>query len=133
MWLDLIIGQGDRHWENYFVHIDKNTHAVTVNAIDKDASFTVRQIGIQKYALDKDTAAKFLAELKKECNELYGAEAGQKEYDARVSKDLGINSLEIADLFQICEDTFGIVIDDEEVNDFVTVGDIVNYLESKKG
>ena len=92
MWLDLIIGQGDRHWENYFVHIDKNTHAVTVNAIDNDASFTVRQIGIQKYALDKDTAAKFLAELKKECNELYGAEAGQKEYDARVSKDLGIKA-----------------------------------------
>ena len=50
-----------------------------------------------------------------------------------MSKDLGINSLEIADLFQIFEDTFGIVIDDEEVNDFVTVGDIVNYLESKKG
>ena len=90
MWLDLITGQGDRHWENYFVHIDKNTHAVTVNAIDNDASFTVRQIGIQKYALDKDTSDKFLAELKRECNELYGADAGQKEYDARVSKDLGI-------------------------------------------
>ncbi|MBP5350102.1 MAG: acyl carrier protein [Clostridia bacterium] len=53
--------------------------------------------------------------------------------ESELSKDLGINSLEIADLFQICEDTFGIVIDDEEVNDFVTVGDIVNYLESKKG
>lgn len=90
MWLDLITGQGDRHWENYFVHIDKDTHNVTVNAIDNDASFTVRQIGIQKHALDKDTAAKFLAELKKECDVLYGADAGQKEYDKRVSKDLAI-------------------------------------------
>jgi hypothetical protein len=63
---------------------------VTVNAIDNDASFTVRQIGIQKYALDKDTSDKFLAELKRECDDLYGADAGQKEYDARVSKDLGI-------------------------------------------
>ena len=52
--------------------------------------------------------------------------------ESELSKDLGINSLEIADLFQIFEDTFGIVIDDEEVNDFETVGDIVNYLESKK-
>ena len=58
---------------------------------------------------------------------------GEVTLDAELSKDLGINSLEIADLFQICEDTFGIVIDDEEVNDFVTVGDIVTYLESKKG
>ena len=90
MWLDLITGQGDRHWENYFVHIDKDTHNVTVNAIDNDASFTVRQIGIQKHALDKDTSEKFLAELKAECIALYGAEAGQKEYDKRVSKDLGI-------------------------------------------
>ena len=90
MWLDLITGQGDRHWENYFVHIDKDTHNVTVKAIDNDASFTVRQIGIQKHALDKDTSEKFLAELKKECIALYGAEAGQKEYDNRVSKDLAI-------------------------------------------
>ena len=52
--------------------------------------------------------------------------------ESELSKDLGINSLEIADLFQIFEDTFGIVFDDEEVNDFVTVGDVVNYLENKK-
>ena len=93
-WLDLITGQGDRHWNNYFVCIEKNvttnTFDVTVKAIDNDASFTARQVGLQKYALDKDTAAKFLAELKKECIALYGAEAGQKEYDNRVSKDLAI-------------------------------------------
>ncbi|MBP5640727.1 MAG: hypothetical protein J6X55_14700, partial [Victivallales bacterium] len=28
MSLDLITGQGDRHWGNYFVHVDKNTKAV---------------------------------------------------------------------------------------------------------
>ena len=93
-WLDLITGQGDRHWNNYFVCIEKNvttnTFDVTVKAIDNDASFTARQVGLQKYTLDKDTAAKFLAELKKECIALYGAEAGQKEYDNRVSKDLAI-------------------------------------------
>ena len=52
--------------------------------------------------------------------------------ESLLSKDLGINSLEIADLFQIFEDTFGIVIDDEEVNDFETVGDIAAFLDSVK-
>ena len=90
MWLDLITGQGDRHLENYFVHIDAETHEVTVSAIDNDASFAARQIGIQKYVLDKDLASKFLVELKKECTALYGAEAGQNEYDKRVSKDIAV-------------------------------------------
>ena len=90
MWLDLITAQGDRHYENYYVHIDKESHDVTVNAIDNDASFTVRQIGLQKYALDKDSADEFLRELKAECNALYGTAAGGTEYDARVKNDPAI-------------------------------------------
>ena len=90
MWLDLITGQGDRHWENYFIHIDKDTHEVTVKAIDNDASFTARHIGIQKYVLDQTTAAKFLGVLKKECETLYDEEDGLTEYDMRVSQDAAI-------------------------------------------
>ena len=50
--------------------------------------------------------------------------------DAELSNDLGINSIELADLVMICEEKFGIEIDDEESKNFVTVGDVVNYLES---
>ncbi len=42
--------------------------------------------------------------------------------------DLGINSLELADLVLLCEDKFGIEIKDDEIHKFITVGDIVNYL-----
>ena len=52
--------------------------------------------------------------------------------EAALSSDLGINSLELADLVYLCEEKFNIVIDDEDLHNFNTVGDIVKYLEEKK-
>ncbi len=51
--------------------------------------------------------------------------------EAELSGDLGINSLELADLVYLCEEKFNVVIDDDELNNFVTVGDVVRYLESQ--
>ena len=51
--------------------------------------------------------------------------------EAELSGDLGINSLELADLVYLCEEKFNVVIDDDELNNFNTVGDVVRYLESK--
>ncbi|MBQ2256124.1 MAG: hypothetical protein II330_04630 [Clostridia bacterium] len=45
-------------------------------------------------------------------------------------KDLVINSIELADLVMLCEEKFDIEIDDEDIHKFVTVGDVVNYLEN---
>ena len=50
---------------------------------------------------------------------------------AELINDLGINSLELADLVLLCEERFDIVIEDEDVQNFVTVGDVVEYLASK--
>jgi acyl carrier protein len=50
--------------------------------------------------------------------------------EAELSNDLGINSIELADLVMICEDRFGIEINDEDIHQFTTVGDVVNYLET---
>ena len=50
--------------------------------------------------------------------------------DAELSNDLGINSIELADLVMQCEDRFGIEIDDDDIRNFTTVGDVVEYLES---
>ncbi len=44
--------------------------------------------------------------------------------------DLGINSLELADLVMECEEEFNIEIDDNSIRSFVTVGDVAKYLES---
>ena len=50
--------------------------------------------------------------------------------EASLTGDLGINSLELADLILLCEDKLGIVIDDDQLSKFITVGDVVNYLQS---
>ena len=49
--------------------------------------------------------------------------------DAELSKDLGINSIELADLIMMCEEEFGIEISEDDANEFITVGDVVDYLE----
>ena len=49
--------------------------------------------------------------------------------DAELSSDLGINSIELADLVMLCEEKFDITIDDDDLNKFITVGDVVDYLE----
>ena len=53
--------------------------------------------------------------------------------EAELVTDLGINSLELADLIMICEEKYGIAVDDDDIHRFITVGDIVEYLEEKKG
>ena len=50
--------------------------------------------------------------------------------EAELSGDLGINSIELADLVMLCEDKFGIEINDEDIHKLVTVGDVVTYLEN---
>lgn len=49
--------------------------------------------------------------------------------DAELSSDLGINSIELADLVMLCEEKFDLSIDDDDLNKFITVGDVVDYLE----
>lgn len=49
--------------------------------------------------------------------------------DAELVNDLGINSIELTDLLLLCEDNFGVKIDDEDAHSFITVGDVANYLE----
>ncbi|MBR3221761.1 MAG: hypothetical protein IKF72_05950 [Kiritimatiellae bacterium] len=99
MWLDLITGQGDRHWDNYFVDVEKNEekkddygnaeYDVTVKAIDNDASFAAWKIGLQKYVIDRNTVARFGRNLKKVCENVLGKE-WENEFNVRVSKDPGI-------------------------------------------
>ena len=50
--------------------------------------------------------------------------------ESELANDLGVNSIELADLIMLCEDKFGLEIEDEDIHKFVTVSDVVSYLEA---
>ena len=50
--------------------------------------------------------------------------------EAELVNDLGFNSLELPELVIQSEETFGVEVDEEIAKDFVTVEDVVNYLET---
>ena len=47
---------------------------------------------------------------------------------AELVNDLGINSLELADLVLLCEEKFDVEIGDDVVHKFITVGDVADFL-----
>ena len=51
--------------------------------------------------------------------------------DTKIADDLGADSLDLVDLLMSIEDEFGIEIPDEDVEGIQTIGDIVEYINSK--
>ncbi len=52
--------------------------------------------------------------------------------EAEFVNDLGFNSLELADLVVLCEEKYGVDIDEERAHTLVTVGDFIEYLQELK-
>jgi len=51
--------------------------------------------------------------------------------DSNLKEDLGIDSLDAVELIMELEDTFDLKIDESEANNFVTVKNIVDFIQSK--
>ena len=52
--------------------------------------------------------------------------------DAQIKRDLHADSLDILQLLMRLEDDYGVVIPDQALAKFETVGDVVSYLDSLK-
>ena len=52
--------------------------------------------------------------------------------DSKIKDDLGADSISVLQLLMTIEEEHGIVIPDEELATFNTVGDVVTYLETQK-
>ncbi len=59
-------------------------------------------------------------------------EASKINKDTNLIKDLKADSLDIVDMIITFEEQFNIQIDDNDVADIKTVGDIVSYIEARK-
>ncbi|OYD06448.1 acyl carrier protein [Paludifilum halophilum] len=60
-----------------------------------------------------------------------GVDASEVTPEAAVKDDLGADSLDVMDLILELEDEFSMEISDEQAEKINTVGDIVNYIESR--
>ena len=49
--------------------------------------------------------------------------------ESRIKEDLGADSLDVLQLLMTIEEEKGITVPDEELAKFLTVGDVVKYLE----
>ena len=52
--------------------------------------------------------------------------------DSRLEADLGINSLELAELALRCDEEFGVDIEEDDIHKLITVSDVASYIEEKK-
>ncbi|HHU05856.1 MAG TPA: acyl carrier protein [Clostridiales bacterium] len=50
--------------------------------------------------------------------------------DTDIVEDLGADSLDVVELMMTLEQEFDLLITDEKVSEFRTVGDVVDYIES---
>lgn len=48
----------------------------------------------------------------------------------KIMEDLGADSLDVVEMLMAMEETFGFSIPDEDIEELVTVSDIVEYVES---
>ena len=73
-----------------------------------------------------------LDQIKKILVETLDIEEEKITLDAKLKDDLNLDSLDSVELIMSAEEEFGIEIPDEDVMNFKTVNDIVNYIEEHK-
>ena len=60
-----------------------------------------------------------------------GVDQGEVVPEARILDDLGADSLDVVELVMALEETFDIVVPDEDVEGLETVADVQSYIASK--
>ena len=63
----------------------------------------------------------------------FGIDEDQITENTDVVNDLGADSLDVVEMMMSIEDEFGMMIEDEEIAEMRTVGDVVNYIENHIG
>ena len=51
--------------------------------------------------------------------------------DTDIIKDLSCDSLDMVEMLMAVESKYGFEVDDSDVSDLVTIGDVVKYIESR--
>ena len=73
-----------------------------------------------------------LEQIKAMLAESFGLTPEEIQPESKLEADLGINSLELAELALLCDEEFGVDIEEEDIHRLITVGDVAAYIEEKK-
>lgn len=60
-----------------------------------------------------------------------GVDKATIKLESKVIDDLGADSLDVVELVMALEDEFGVSVDEDKVQNLVTVGDIVKLIDAK--
>ncbi|MBR6408597.1 MAG: acyl carrier protein [Clostridia bacterium] len=62
-------------------------------------------------------------------SEQLGADKNDITMDTNIAEDLNIDSLDMVDLVMSLEEEYGIEIADDQIEEIVTIGDLVAFIE----
>lgn len=79
-----------------------------------------------------DAPADMLSTLARILADVGGVAAEEITVESRLSEDLAISSLNLIEAVVHVEDTFGVRVEDEDIQDFTTVGDVVAFIEKSR-
>ncbi|MDH5606302.1 MAG: acyl carrier protein [Anaerolineae bacterium] len=65
--------------------------------------------------------------------DLLGVDEDKVTMEARFREDLEADSLDIVEMIMAFEDKFGSEISDEDAQSIATVGEVVKYIDAKRG
>lgn len=71
-----------------------------------------------------------LEKIKDIMEEELGKDRNEVTLESDIIKDLGLDSLDIVTLIMAVEDEYGFTVDDDEIVNLKTVGDVVKYIEN---
>ena len=70
-------------------------------------------------------------ELKSIIVDQMGVNPDEITMDTDIIKDLSCDSLDMVEMLMTVESKYGFEVDDSDVSDLATIGDVVKYIESK--
>lgn len=70
--------------------------------------------------------------IREELSKITGKDTDQISKDANLIEDVGLDSLNVLEVFGMIEEKFNIIVDPEEISELRTINDIVNLIENNK-
>lgn len=141
-WLDILSGQGDRHNDNFFVHVGKDGK-VDVKGIDNDSCFSMHRTGLTTFVMKGTWNFQLLkGKLDEMCNKVFGEDTEDSEaafnrlanspglkVNLKGGKSLPVNADGQVDMDEIDEsDVESVSVDFSKINDPILIASLKGVL-----